>query len=149
MKKLTFSIDVLASPEKAYNTMIGAKTYPVWTSAFCPDSQFVGDWSQGSKILFVGVDKDGNKGGMVSRIAVNRPFEHISIEHYGILEGDREITEGDNIAQWAGAHENYTFTQVGDKTRITVDMDIVESYESFFQDAWPKSLEKLKSLCES
>jgi hypothetical protein len=149
MKKLTFSIDVSASQEKAFNTMIGAKTYPVWTSVFNPHSHFVGDWSQGSKILFVGADKDGNKGGMVARIAVNRPFEHISIEHYGMLEGDREITEGENIAQWAGAHENYTFTRVGDKTRITVDMDTVEAFESFFQDSWPKSLEKLKSLCES
>jgi hypothetical protein len=149
VKKLTFSIDVSATPEKAFNTMIGAETYPAWTSVFNPHSHFVGDWSQGSKILFVGADEQGNKAGMVARIAANRPFEYISIEHYGVLEGDREITEGDNISQWAGAHENYTFTRVGDKTRITVEMDTVESYASFFEDSWPKALAKLKTLCES
>jgi len=149
MQKLTFSVDVSATQEKAFNTMIGPKTYPAWTSIFNPHSHFVGDWSQGSKILFVGLDEQGNNAGMVARIAVNRPFEYISIEHCGILEGDSEITGGDKVAQWAGAHENYTFTRVGDKTRIGVEVDMEESYTPFFQDTWPKALAKLKTLCES
>ena len=149
MIKLRYEIDVAASREKAFNTMIGAKTYPIWTKPFNSESSFVGDWSEGSKILFVGADKDGNKGGMVSRIAVNRPYEFISIEHYGVLEGDKEVTEGENIAGWAGARENYSFTTIGNKTRISVEMDTVESYEPFFAETWPKALQELKTLCES
>ena len=149
MKTMTFSIDVSAPREKAFNTMIGDRTYRIWTQPFNPHSHFVGDWSQGSKILFIGADEEGKKGGMVARVAVNRPFEYISIEHCGILDGDREVTEGADIASWAGAHENYTFTHIGDKTRITIEVDTLEKYEQFFRDTWPKALEKLKSLCES
>ncbi len=149
MKKLTFDIDVAASREKAFNCMIGASTYPVWTKEFNPTSHYVGDWSEGSKMLFVGTDKDGNKGGMVSRIAINRPNEYISIEHLGMLEGDKEITKGEDIAAWAGARENYRFTEVDGKTRITVEMDMVESHEQYFTETWPKALQQLKQLCES
>jgi hypothetical protein len=148
MKKSTYEIDVATDKHRAWEILIGKNTYPIWTQPFNPASHFIGDWSEGSKMLFVGEDQQGNKGGMVSRIVANRPGELVSIEHYGVLEGDTEITDSEEIAKWAGAHENYFFATVGDKTRITVEMDIVEDYEQQFAEIWPKALQKLKELCE-
>src|SRR5690606_4647550 len=105
MKKLQFSIFINASKEKVWDTMLGEDTYRQWTKAFNPTSRFEGDWSEGSKILFIGTDENGeNEGGMVSRIAENRPYEYISIEHLGFVQGGVEDTESEHIKEWIGAH---------------------------------------------
>ena len=39
--------------------MLADDTYREWTSAFHPGSYYKGDWSEGSKILFLGPGDDG------------------------------------------------------------------------------------------
>lgn len=85
MEKLNFSIAINAPKEKVYDTMLQDKTYRIWTESFAKGSHYVGDWSKGSKILFLGPDEKGKMGGMVSRIKENRLHEYISIEHLGIV----------------------------------------------------------------
>ncbi|MBK8800877.1 MAG: hypothetical protein IPN71_02260 [Fibrobacteres bacterium] len=69
MSKLRFSITIQAPKAKVWNTMLADSTYRLWTEVFHAGSHYVGDWSQGSKILFLGPDPDtGMLGGMVSRI---------------------------------------------------------------------------------
>lgn len=100
MKKLQLKKDINASAEKVYNTMLGIsniETYEQWTAEFNPTSTYEGSWEKGSKIYFVGTDENGKKGGMVSEIADNIPFQFVSIRHYGMLDGENEITEGPEI----------------------------------------------------
>lgn len=68
--------------------MLGLKdknTYEHWTSAFNPTSTCEGSWEKGSKILFVGLDENEKKGGMVSKIEEHQPVKFISIVHYGFF----------------------------------------------------------------
>lgn len=148
MEKLHYSITIKAPKEKVWNTMLDKDTYPLWTDVFGPGSHYKGDWSKGSKILFLAPGKDGEMEGMVSRIIENRPYEFISIEHLGMVKGETEITSGDSIDDWAGAHENYTFREENGNTLLLVDMDINDEFKEMFQDMWPKALEKLKKLVE-
>ncbi|KAA0227506.1 SRPBCC domain-containing protein [candidate division KSB1 bacterium] len=150
MNKLHFSITVNAPKTKVWNTMLDDKTYRVWTEAFTPGSHYVGDWSKGSKILFLGPDpKTGQMGGMVSRIKENRLHEYISIEHLGIVNDGKEDTTSEAVKAWAGAHENYTFKEKDGKTEVLVDMDSSGGdFEEMFKDMWPKALQKLKELAE-
>lgn len=149
MLKLHFSITINASREKVWNTMLEDATYRIWTEAFTPGSHYVGDWSQGSKILFLGPDPNtGALGGMVSRIAENRLHEFISIEHLGMIHGGVEDTTSDAVKAWAGAHENYTLKAHGHATEVLVDIDIAEDFKEMFEDMWPKALQKLKELAE-
>jgi uncharacterized protein YndB with AHSA1/START domain len=148
MKKLHFDIRINASANTVYNTMLDEKTYPAWTAAFNPTSRFEGSWEKGSKILFLGTDQDGNTGGMVSRIRENIPNKFVSIEHQGIIQGDQEVTEGHDIEAWAGALEEYSFTEENGNTLLAVDVDITEEYSSYFENTWPDALDKLKALCE-
>ena len=46
---------------------------------------------------------------MVSKIAENIPNRFVSIQHYGLLKADKEITEGPEVEKWANGFENYTF----------------------------------------
>lgn len=148
ISNLHFKITINAPVEKVYQLMISKPTYEEWTKEFNPTSNFEGSWEKGSKILFIGSDEKGNVGGMVSKIKENIPNKFISIEHLGLLHGDKEITSGPEVEGWAGALENYTFTSENGKTILAVDTDSNEEYKAYFEEIWPKALNKLKSICE-
>lgn len=151
MKKLHFKKDINASAEKVYNAMLGMsniETYEQWTSEFNLTSTYEGSWEKGSKIYFIGTDENGKRGGMVSEIADNIPFQFVSIRHYGILDGENEITEGAEVEKWAGGLENYSFEENNGVTTVTVDVDAMEDYIDFFNKTFPKALDKLKEIVE-
>ncbi len=151
MKKLQFKKDINTSAQKVYETMLGLKnksTYELWTAVFNPTSTFEGSWDKGSKIYFVGVDENGKKGGMVSEIKENQQAKFVSIKHYGFLDGEKEITSGEQVEKWAGGHENYSFNENNGITSVTVDIDAIEEYLNFFNDNYPIALEKLKEISE-
>ena len=148
MQKLKFSIEINSPKEKVWNTMLEDKTYRIWTEVFSKGSHFIGDWSKGSKILFLGPNENGEMGGMVSRIKENKLYEYISIEHLGVVENGKEDTSSNAVKQWAGSLENYTFKNKDGKTELLVDMDINDEYKEMFEGMWPKALQKLKEISE-
>lgn len=151
MKKLTYTQQISASPEHVQDVMLGLSdkhTYEQWCAAFNPTSSWEGGWNKGDKILFTGISEDGSKSGMVARIAENDPGKYVSIAHYGILEKGEEITEGEKVAGWNGAHENYRFEPTVNGTKLTVEVDMVDEYVSYMDEAWPKALDALKKICE-
>ncbi|HRN26378.1 MAG: SRPBCC domain-containing protein [Ignavibacteriaceae bacterium] len=148
MEKLKFSTIINASTEKVWDTMLEDKTYRIWTEEFSPGSHYIGNWNQGSKILFLGPSNDGKLAGMVSRIKENKLHKYISIEHLGEVYDGVEDTTSDRVKIWAGALENYTFIDKNGKTELVVDLDINEEFKEMFEDTWPKALQKLKSICE-
>ena len=145
---LHFEITINAPIEKVYATMIDEKSYNEWTAAFNPTSTYKGSWDKNAKILFVGIDKDGVAGGMVSRIKENMSNKFISIEHLGFMKGDEEITSGAEVEGWAGALENYTFKSINGNTLLSIDMDSNEDFKAYFSETWPKALAILKTICE-
>ncbi len=150
MVKLRFSTFIHASREKVWDVMLSDKTYREWTSVFMAGSYYKGGWEQGSKILFLAPGKDGKgEGGMVSRIVESRQPEFVSIEHLGMVEDGIEDIESDKIQDWAGAHENYTFTERDSGTELTVDLDTAESEQEYMRTAWEKALVRLKALAEA
>jgi hypothetical protein len=149
MEKLHFEITISASANKVYDTMLDEKSYREWTSVFNPTSHFKGSWKKGEKIVFLGIDDKGKQGGMVSRILENIPHVFLSIEHYGILKDGVEITNGPEVESWAGSLENYTFKTVSGKARLIVELDSNAEFKSYFEEMWPKALNKLKEICEA
>ncbi|MBK8586954.1 MAG: SRPBCC domain-containing protein [Bacteroidetes bacterium] len=156
MKKLQFKVSINAPVTKIYDLMLGINnksTYEQWTALFNPTSTYEGSWDKGSKILFVGVDDKGEKGGMVSRIVENIPNRFVSIQHYGLFKADKEITEGPEVEKWANGFENYTFEENNGSdsyrgTTVTVDLDTTEDFLDYMNQTYPKALDKLKELCE-
>ena len=71
MQKLHFSITINTPRKKVWETVIGEKTYPQWTEPFSKGSHVLGDWSIGSKMLFLAPNAEGKMEGMVSTIAEN------------------------------------------------------------------------------
>lgn len=148
MEKLKFDIVINANPEKVFKDMLADVTYREWTSEFNASSQFEGSWEKGSKILFLGISENGKREGMVATIKENIHNQFISIEHIGLLDGDREITSGAEIEAWAGSHENYIFKPVAEGTHLFIELDSNEEFKGYFEESWPRALAKLKSICE-
>lgn len=146
MQKLRFSIFINAPREKVWKVMLEDATYRQWTEAFGPGSHYVGDWQRGSKILFLG---PGDGGGMIGRIAENKPFEFISIEYLGIVENGREDTSSAASKDWAGAHEDYTLEPRDGGTQLDIEVDTLDEFKDMFGESWPKALQKLKELAEA
>lgn len=151
MKKLQFKISINAPTSKVYDFMLGINnksTYEQWTSIFNPTCTYEGNWNKGSKILFLGVDENGDKGGMVSKIVENIPSQFVSIQHYGLVQAEKEITEGPEVEKWANGLENYTFEKINGTTILTVDLDMTEDFIDYMNETYPKALDKLKEICE-
>ncbi len=149
MKKLTYQIKINAPVANVFKTMLGKETYKQWTSAFDPSSDFEGIWDKGQKIYFTGVNENGEKGGMVAEIAEYIPNSYVSIRHLGILDKDQEVLSGPTVEDWAGALENYSFTEIDGQTLLKVDVDTSDEYVNYFDEAWPKALEALKEISET
>ena len=151
MKKLQFNISIHAPVSAVYNVMLGISsksTYEQWTAMFNPTSTYEGNWEKGSKMLFIGVDEKGEKGGIVSKIAENIPHQFVSIQHYGLVNAGKEITEGAEVEKWANGFENYSFEENNEVTTVKVEIDATEEFINFMNETYPKALNKLKELCE-
>ena len=149
MQKLHFSIVINAPKENVWHTMLDEKPYREWTRAFNEGSYFKGSWEKGSKILFLGPDpKTGEEGGMVSRIAENKPYDFISIEHLGVVNNGVEDTTSEEAKKWAPAFENYTLKEKDGATEVLVDMDMNDENVEMFEKMWSDALERLKKIAE-
>lgn len=146
MEPLHFSTIINAPRQKVWDIMLTKDTYLQWIEPFNPgnESYYEGDWAQGNDIRFVGLDQDGNKGGMISKIAENREPEFLSIHHVGEFnkDGERLYEPGQDF------FENYTLNEKDGGTELLIDLDIPEEYKGFMSDLWPKALAKLKEMCE-
>lgn len=153
MQKFKTSIFINAPKEKVWDVMLGKDTYKEWTQPFNPSSSFSttveGDWSEGSKMRFIGADENGeNEGGMVSRIAKNVPYEYLSIEHVAILDNGAEDSTSEKAKSWVPSFENYTLTEKDGGTEVSVEQDLDEQYIQMFGEMWEKALQKVKELSE-
>jgi uncharacterized protein YndB with AHSA1/START domain len=145
MEKQTYSIRINAPREKVWNALWDLQNYREWTKPFSADSHAETDnWKKGTDVKF----GDGKGNGMVARVIDNRPNEYMSFEHYGEIKDGVVDTESERVKSWAGAHENYTLKGENGSTELVVDLDMNDEWKGFFDEAWPKALDKVKELAE-
>lgn len=145
LKRLQWTVDIAAPASTVYQMLVGPESFRQWMSAFGDGLYFEGSWQKGQRIRFL--TPEGH--GVISEIAENRPNEFLSIRHLGYIADDGvEDTSSEAILAWAPAYENFTFTATPQGTRLTVDQDMTDEFESM-PEAWPKALGKLKALCEN
>lgn len=149
MKRLQFKIIISAPVGRVYSTMLESPGYEQWTKAFNPTSGKLGNWEPGSIMQFVGIDENGKKGGMISKVQENTPNQKVILCHVGMISGGKEIWEGPMIDSWKGAMEIYSFTGNDLKTELIVELDTDPDFESYFSETYPLALQKLKDICES
>lgn len=144
MINLHYSTQINAPREKVWDVMLSDATYREWASVFMSGSRFEGDWSQGSKMLFLGPGEEGEKeGGMSATVKENRPQEFVSLEYHA------EIRNGVEVPMEGNGFENYTLQDKDGGTEVSVDLlNLPDEYADMFNDAWPKALDTLKVVAE-
>ncbi|MGP4031257.1 SRPBCC family protein [Pseudarthrobacter sp. 1C304] len=148
MEKLRYSVTVNAPVQDVWSTMLDQASYREWTKAF-GESSYVGDWSQGSDIRFVGPDGDGSMGGLIATVEENRPHELISLRYIGLIVNGEVDATSEAAKPFVGGHERYAFSESGGSTTVDVELDSDEQFVSMFDDAWPPALAKLKEIAEA
>ncbi|WP_158860061.1 SRPBCC domain-containing protein [Lunatibacter salilacus] len=143
---LYFTILINAPVNTVYSAML--EKFSEWTAVFSPNSYYVGSWEKGAAIRFLTKDEKGSLVGMVSQIKEHLPGKLISIQHVGVVENGKELTEGPAAEVWKGALENYSFKETEQGTLVTVTQDTTDSYVDYFNKTYPEALVKLKEICE-
>ncbi|HLN20631.1 MAG TPA: SRPBCC family protein [Bacteroidales bacterium] len=143
-----FEAIINCPPGAVYRAITEDEPYREWSSVFNPSSYFKGSWKKGSGIRFLGVDDEGRKSGMISRIKENIPDRFISIEHMGMILKDIDYMCGPEVDEWQGALENYTLVPRGNRTIIYVDLDNIGPATEELKGMWPKALDKLRQVSE-
>lgn len=143
---LYFTIFIKAPVKTVYSAML--EKFNEWTAVFSPNSYYTGSWDKGAAIRFLTKDENGSLVGMVSQIKEHLPEKLVSIEHIGVVDNGKELTEGPAAEVWKGALENYSFEKTEQGTLVTVTQDTTESYVDYFNKTYPEALAKLKEICE-
>lgn len=143
---LHFNILIKAPVNTVYSAML--EKFSEWTAVFSPNSYYIGSWEKGAAIRFLTKDENGSLVGMVSQIKEHLPEKLVSIEHIGVVEDGKELTEGSAAEVWKGALEIYSFEKTEQGTLVTVTQDTTESYVEYFNKTYPEALAKLKEICE-
>jgi uncharacterized protein YndB with AHSA1/START domain len=145
MKTLRFAVAVRAPRETVWDTMLAPETYKRWTAEFTEGSYYEGTFAEGARIRFLA--PDGN--GITSVVAECRPHEFLSLKHLGYVKDGVEDTDSEAVRSWAPSFENYTFSEAGPSTKVTVDLDVEPAFEEYMTKVWPKALASLRALCEA
>lgn len=144
MQTLQFKIEINASSNKVWNTLWNDATYRKWTTAFCEGSYAVSNWNEGDGIHFL--DPNGN--GMYSIIEKKIDEKLMSFKHIGNILNLEEQPLDEETKLWTNCKEIYELTEENNKTIVTVSVDTLDNYVSFFTEAMPNALELVKKLSE-
>ena len=145
MINLKYSIDINAKKEHIWKTMIDIETYPKWAKAFSAGSKFIGKWKQGETLLFFDPDLGGTK----AVLEIFKPYDEILAKHVSMVDKEMNENNEDEMAKkWNGSTERYTFNEVGNKTKLDIEISTDDVFSEMFNTGWPKALEIIKSLCE-
>lgn len=144
MKKQTYEITINNTKQRVWDVLWADDTYRKWTSAFSPESSAQSDWNEGSRIVF----GDGSGNGMYSVIEKLDAPNTMIFRHLGeICDGVEKPFAPDT--GFANSLEEYHLTDENGGTKVTVLMDMSESYQEFFDGAFPEALGILKELSEA
>ena len=144
MGKEIFNVIINASKEMVWKILWNDETYRKWTSPFTEGSYMESDWKVGGKTYFL----DGKGNGMISTIETIKENKIMSFKHLGMLKAGKEDFDSEEVKNWAGALETYILDSLGEKTKLSVELDLDESHKEYFMGVFPKALNLVKELSE-
>jgi uncharacterized protein YndB with AHSA1/START domain len=137
-----------APREHVWRTMLDARAYEDWSSAFCAGSRYKGSWTQGAVLRFL----DPHGDGLVAVVVEHRPAERVRLRFEARIVGGVEDRRSASARAWIGAVECYAFVDAdasGESTVVAVEVDPPPAHAPGMADAWPRALRRLKGLCEA
>ena len=149
MKRINTQVEINKPVKEVWQFVFQPATFTLWTEVFAKGSYYEGNLEEGSSVRFLAKNAEGQIDGMVGEIAENNLHKFLSIRHLGWVFDGKDDTESEGVKSWAPAYENYSFKELSsEKTLLTVEADLSETYYEQFLELWPKALQRIKLLCE-
>lgn len=145
MKKLVFSTQINASKEKVWFSLWDDENYENWTTVYCDGFYAVSSWEAESKIYFLSPSGDG----MYSKITSKKPFDSITFKHIGNIINFKEMPLDEETKLWTESDEHYSLTEKNGITQLTITINSLDHYITFYEGVIPKALEKIKAIAEN
>lgn len=142
MKPMQFTVIINASKEKVWDTLWQDKTLRDWAGLIDPGTYMVGQLKQGAEVQFISAE---NGYGVTSLVEKVTPNEYLLLSH----EADtKESGTQEREKQWTGGQESYQLKENNSTTTLIVTFDVPPELKDYFNDAYPKALERVKVLTE-
>ncbi|MFM1877549.1 MAG: hypothetical protein RLZZ241_415 [Bacteroidota bacterium] len=146
MKRLQFEIIIRATAEAIWESLWSDAGYRNWSAVFAEGSYVESkDWKEGTLVQFL--SEKGN--GIYSFIAKHEPNKLIIFKHLGAVQSFVNQPATEESAPWCGFREEYSLQANEIETVLTVTLETTKETVSFFQEHFPKALEKIKSRAEN
>lgn len=139
MEKVTFKVQINASPDKVWSALWQDVNYREWTSVFIEGSYAESDWREGSEIRFLSPKNSGMK----AVILRNRMNEEMVFEH------QQEIINGAlRDIPWKGAQEAYLLKEEDGKSVLICSLDVSAAFKEYFNSVFPVALQRVREIAE-
>ncbi len=142
MNEMLFSIAINAAKERVWATLWQDATFRDWASIIDPETYKVGDLQEGNEIQFISA---ANGYGVTSLAETVRPGEFLRLRHRADTQ---ETGSREREPQWTGSAETYTLAEEDGVTTLAVAFGVPPELEEYFEDAYPKALQRVKELAE-
>lgn len=142
MNEMQFTIDVQASKEKVWDTLWQDATFRKWAGLIDPGTYMVGELQEGNEVQFISAE---NGYGVTSLVAKVVPNEYLLLKHQA---DTKDTGTAERTKEWTGGNESYTLTEKDGTTTLLVAFDVPPELEDYFQENYPKALQKIKELAE-
>lgn len=144
MRKANYEIEIDATAEKVWNTLLEPENYKKWTAVFCSDTYFTGELKPGGRVHFL--TPDGN--GMYSDVVFYTPDKNVLFMHIGDIVNFEEQPLNEESEKWTGAFEGYTLKEKDGKILLITEVDLNPSDKVRYDETFPGGLEKIKEMAE-
>lgn len=138
---MQFSIEINATKESIWNTLWQDETLREWAGIIDPGTHMVGELKEGNQIQFI----SGNGYGVTSLVEKLVPGEFLLLRHSADTQ-DSGKREREN--EWTGGEESYSLADKDGVTTLNASFDVPPEMEEYFQENYPKALERVKVLSE-
>jgi hypothetical protein len=145
MKTLEFTIEINASKEKIWKSLWEDATYRDWVSVFCEGTYAKSNWNEGDSVHFL--TQDGQ--GMNSIIEKKIDNQYMAFKHISEMKNFEPQPIDEKTSEWSGGMETYELIQNEASVTLKVLIDTLEKYIEYFENTFPKALERLKQLSEN
>ncbi len=143
MDKLLFDIIINATKEKVWNILWQDKSFREWAGIIDPGTYMVGDLTAGKEVQFISAE---NGYGVTSLVENVIPNESLVLKHKADTQESGKQERDD---EWTGGKESYSLVEKDRITTLTAEFDVPSQMIDYFNNTYPKALERVKELAEN
>ena len=143
MKEMQFSIAIDTSKQKVWDTLWNDKTFREWAGLIDPGTYMKGELIKGKEVQFISAE---NGYGVTSLVEDVVPGDLLVLRHSADTKGEGEQQRE---KEWTGGKESYSLVEKDGITTLTATFDVPPQMEDYFQENYPKALQKVKDIAEN